>query len=503
MNLSPEVFMPDRGKVRRVWQPLPGLMLSGAGQCPESIHAMQQMQGSSRKPALIALYESISGGRYHGNPNIVEAHTLFPGAILQIGLQLPLFDRAGLLAIGRGDWDNALVAMANTYQSISQPILLRIGYEFDGVKWNGYDPDAYILAYRRIAAVLEEKSVRNVALVWDSYTTDNENAADWYPGDDVVDWLGYNTLPPKFWGENLIARMAKEKGKPLMNGEASYSECVGDLSLTAWLEGYFTALEKAEAQAFQYINWHWAYYPRCAGWDSWASGRVTRTAETARAYMDALTAHEKCMIFRDERYAQPLYASIACARRLTDGEPPCPWVSACDQVTAQPGFRYDVQGAVACYGTGWQPYWEGTTLRLTLHLDSAVRGICLLNLAHVEPTTLTINGTLYRWEGGHGYLAVPVDGSDIELRLEGSVPLHIADVFLLTTDSAETSDVTLDAGVLRWQPCEGAELYHVYRDGQLWAVTTDCTFPAAHPSRWAVAPWSAHRGLGRITEAKA
>lgn len=503
MNLTSDVFLPAEPGERNPWVLRPRLMLSGAGQCTETVHAMQRMQGDGQKPALVALYEGISGGVYRQNPDIFEAHTLFPGAVLQIGLQLPLFSREGLLALAQGDWAGEVRRMAEGYGRIRLPILLRIGYEFDGVKWNGYDPQAYALAYRAIAEALAQAGATNVALVWDSYTTDTENAMDWFPGADVVDWYGYNTLAPKFSGPNLMAEMAQAAGKPLMNGEASYAEGIQDMPFAQWVQGYFRSMREARVAAYQYINWRWQVYPGAANWSHWADGRITEDPEMAAQYRQAMQGED--MVYRDETYAQPLMLSIDCGRALCEGMPDAAWEPQHDHATAEDGFGYAVQGAVASHGNGWTTCWhlESTcTLRFTV--PGAFDGECLVAPAMAEKLVLRVGEAEACWEPGHGYLHIPVQGENqIEItmgRPDGGA-FTLSHLFLLHTDKALAASPRFDADGIAWDAVDGVESYHIYRDYLLWDMNADLRYAAAPGEHaWHVAAYHPQRGLGAMAE---
>lgn len=506
MNLSSDTFLPAPSHQRNPWIPRPGLMLSGAGQCTESIHAMTLMQGEDQKPALIALYESIHQGVYHQNPDIFEAHTLFPGAVLQIGLQLPLFDTADMLRLAHGEWDAEVRRMAQNYRQIALPILLRIGYEFDGAEWNGYEPEAYILAYRYISGVLAQENVLNVALVWDSHTVDTPNALDWYPGDDVVDWIGYNTLAPKFATENRMAALAREKNKPLMNGEASYAIGVQNMPFGDWAREYFASMHRDGASAYQYINWRWQVYPSAAEWATWADGRITDSKQLQADFCRAMQAGGDRMVYRDASYAQPLRLSVACGRGLTEDTPEVPWSPAHDHHTADPGVTYTVQGATAVYGNGWFPGWrvEGAcVLRFTV--GKPFEGFCLLRPRSDEAVYWCVNDETVSWEPGHGYMHIPVSGAgniDVTIVDKQGKAIALSHVFLMEAGSLPAPESCFGANTLSWTPVPNAMLYHIYRDGTLWALTATCTYERAEIGhRWAIAAYHPQRGLGWAKEA--
>jgi len=503
MNLKPEVFEPVSTQMRNPWRIRPGLMLNGAGQCVESIHAMQKMQGEAQKPALIALYESLSGGLYHQNPDILEAHALFPGAVLQIGLQLPLFSQKGLFALAGGQWDGAIGRMADEYRKISLPILLRIGYEFDG-EWNGYEPAAYGKAYRAIAGALAAAGADNVALVWDSCAADSETVMDWFPGGGVVDWYGYNTLAPKFSGPNRMAGLARAAGKPLMNGEASYAQGVYGMPFADWARGYFASMRAAGVRAFQYINWRWRVYPSEADWRQWADGRITDDPAKAAAYVNAMQGDD--MVYRDGLYAQPLRLTVDCGRALGEGEPDAPWSPRHDHATGEEGFAYTVRGAVSTYGNGWVTAWrldgEGSLL---LTVPGAFEGECLIRPAAQEALALVVNSLSARWIPGCGYLHIPVRGQnalEINISREDGRPFWLSHVLLLRAESRAAIRPVRAGRDIRWSAAEGALYYHIYRDYMLWDIAAGCRYGANAPGVWHIAAYDAHNGLSAMEEVK-
>ncbi|GAA2031350.1 hypothetical protein GCM10009819_14060 [Agromyces tropicus] len=108
-------------------------------------------------------------------------------------------------------WVDELIRYAD---ATGRDVYLKIGYEFDG-HWNNYEPEAYRAAFRFIADRIDALHATRVATVWQSAAwgaaipekavvgADAYRAADavlagdadahwdlWYPGDDVVDWMG-------------------------------------------------------------------------------------------------------------------------------------------------------------------------------------------------------------------------------------------------------------------------------------------------------------------------
>lgn len=170
----------------------------------------------------------------------------YPKAALNIGLnvaegnQSTVWVKDGLAAITRGDYDKEINRLGTFFNSISNPVYLRIGYEFDGV-WNkGYENTRrYIDAYRYIVDKLRVKQLSNVAFVWqgsaspvdDILESKREAITAWYPGDNYVDWIGLSwflTPDKSVKGAatqrklaNELVQFARLKKKPVIIAESS------------------------------------------------------------------------------------------------------------------------------------------------------------------------------------------------------------------------------------------------------------------------------------------
>jgi hypothetical protein len=467
---------------RNPLRPRPGLILSGAGQCVESAFAMTLAMGDEHKPVLIALYESLNENGYLPNASVMEAPHLFPGAILQIGLQLPLFNPRGLWAIGSGEFDAQIKRMAARYAALPCPVLLRIGYEFDGEAWNGYEPKAYIAAYRRIAMGL--KFAANVALVWDSYTTDTQNVMDWYPGDDVVDWFGYNTMSPKFDCGGM-RKLAGLHGKPLLNGEASYAMDADNCPFSWWVEEYFHSMRMHQVQAFQYINWRWQVYPRCANWYDWQDGRITEDPEKAAAYKAAMRGPD--LVVRGMSYAQPLRLVVDCGRAIQEGTPPAPWKPEDDHLTSEKGYAIWVEGARTTYGNGWQCGWEGEEMTLHVSTPKDFSGALLIKPMAREAAHFRVGGRDVSWRAENGFIRIHhLTPGDTAVTLcgigEETVALDLIALLAYAPVLPKVSGLSIKNGVLSWIEVEGAACYSVYADSVLVGRTKTNQFPLPFPA---------------------
>ncbi len=201
--------------------------------------------------------------------------------------------------------------LVNYLRELDRPVYLRIGYEFDG-NWNCYDRESFISAFRHIKNRIDALGASNVATVWQSAAypqdisgynvSEAEHLDKWYPGDDVVDWVGlsiflthdYNkhqwsaackSLKPKLYQEAIkprdlqdkIVAFARTHKKPVMVAEAApqgYSNnqrtasCIFHNNPTQissndiwnlWYADFFSYLEKNRdvIRAASYINTNW------------------------------------------------------------------------------------------------------------------------------------------------------------------------------------------------------------------------------------------------------
>jgi hypothetical protein len=101
-------------------------------------------------------------------------------------------------AIARGDADTDIRRQAAGIASLGAPVLLAFHHEPDlGSNASYGKPAEYVAAYRHYRAVFEAAGVRNVAFAWVVTTTTFGRAGatdSFYPGDDVVDWIGVDAF---------------------------------------------------------------------------------------------------------------------------------------------------------------------------------------------------------------------------------------------------------------------------------------------------------------------
>lgn len=164
-----------------------------------------------------------------------------------------------LPSIAEGAHDDYIRSWAQGARAVGVPIILRFAHEQStepGVAswypWQG-DPAYYKAAFRRIVGIFREEGAVNVQFLWSGMWL-HEWADQYYPGDDVVDWvattiLNHGTDVPEEWAKwrtfgELFARQyqaAVQWSKPVMIIELGTAEQGGDKA--AWLREAFGSLE--------------------------------------------------------------------------------------------------------------------------------------------------------------------------------------------------------------------------------------------------------------------
>jgi hypothetical protein len=152
-------------------------------------------------------------------------------------------DNAGVAA---GNEDRRIRATARMLRGLEAGVFFRFGWEMDADGTTGTGsigpPEDWIAAYRRIHRLIREEAGDRVEFVWCPTVWgfrpgSDRDPADWYPGDDVVDWIcadGYNWSDGGDDWESFdevyrhFFRWARDVDKPIMIGEVGTMEDPGD-----------------------------------------------------------------------------------------------------------------------------------------------------------------------------------------------------------------------------------------------------------------------------------
>jgi len=179
--------------------------------------------------------------------------------------------------VATGLYDKQIAMFIDGLQAMAIPAYVRIGYEFNGVAWNGYVPATYKSAYIRITNMIRARGIE-VATVWDLAMDRVMNYMDYYPGDEYVDWWAINLFSASHFTDSNAKNFMDNAGthkKPVMIGETtprSVGVLNGQQSWNQWFAPFFTFIHNyPEVKAFSYIDWNWSQYPQ---WSTWGDARL-------------------------------------------------------------------------------------------------------------------------------------------------------------------------------------------------------------------------------------
>lgn len=252
---------------------------------------------------LDGMYTTDNWGDGDSNMSLQLADPDFEHMALAIGLWLVGHEDK----VADGVHDELIDRLADFMLLLGdRPVFLRIGYEFDGHSWNGYEIEPFKAAYRRIKDRLDAKGVTNVAYVWQStgWVSNFEQLEEWYPGDEYVDWCGFSFFSR--WDEQKMIEFARMKGKPVFIAEASPTisdhtvKFDGDTKTTIlsnpeqaqeawekWFTPFFRTIDENPdvVKAVSYINAHWKSRPM------WKNNPTFRDID-ARLHLDPEVARK-------------------------------------------------------------------------------------------------------------------------------------------------------------------------------------------------------------------
>jgi oligosaccharide reducing-end xylanase len=136
----------------------------------------------------------------------------YPKSILSVGVEW----KGVIEDIAAGRSDAKIDALLDVLDSYNRPVFVRLGVGFDDPA-NKYVPGVYVSAWKKFHERMQAKAGTNVALVWQPASLCSESSGDyplaeWYPGDEYVDWVGAE------YGEcvNDVLQLARGRYKPVM-----------------------------------------------------------------------------------------------------------------------------------------------------------------------------------------------------------------------------------------------------------------------------------------------
>ena len=123
--------------------------------------------------------------------------------------------------------DEQIDVLFDTLAAYDRPVFLHL------IRYGAEEaPDIYVSAWKKFEERLQMNGSQSVALVWESDSCEEPSIADWYPGDEVVDWIGMSYCDGKSIETKI--QFAREHLKPVMVTAESNS---GDWS--GWFVPFF------------------------------------------------------------------------------------------------------------------------------------------------------------------------------------------------------------------------------------------------------------------------
>ncbi|MEO0472487.1 MAG: glycosyl hydrolase [Bacteroidota bacterium] len=296
-----ENFVPRKNYQARL-EPADGV-LHGAGQDFDSFIKYTEVLGKKHYPVIymdyIGLIKEDDGVQKWGEKLKAELAQMPADVMPQIGLNLTAGNDDGSgqdSLVASGAYDPAINVFVEALQSLGRPAFVRIGYEFEG-SWNGYTPSTYVAVFKRITDAMRAAKV-NAATVWcaaggSAGFIPLDSLAQYYPGDEYVDWWGIDVFSPEeITHPRLIEFLewADEHQKPVMLGECTpryVGVMDGKVSWDKWFGPFFNLIEqRPQIKAFCYINWDWVYWSDELGfqWHDWKDARIELDEYVSMAY---------------------------------------------------------------------------------------------------------------------------------------------------------------------------------------------------------------------------
>lgn len=277
-------------------------LLWGVAAKPPGLDTVQSIEAKVGRPFDIVyryhdLFDSI--------PDKAEKDVLAAGKVLHISIATRDFGgtRPGTYTwaeVAKGTFDESLRAQARGIASIGKPVYLTFEQEASQqAKVDRLGPAAdFVAAWRHLHELYAQEGVTNAVWVWVmTGAADNlQNAAQLWPGNELVDWISWNvynqsgcksgeisvdkyvSFADKMrvfydWVHTDGPALGIDTTKPMMISETGSARYTNDLAKTAeWYASIPTVLEK---------------YPQIRAVTLWASVDATDTACSYTFYDDA------------------------------------------------------------------------------------------------------------------------------------------------------------------------------------------------------------------------
>lgn len=181
-------------------------------------------------------------------------------------------ERRALKYIAEGYFDEYIIQFADELARYNKPVFLRFAHEFDNPQYpwssaGGNSPADFKAAWKHVHQLLAERGANEVMMVWNPWKFDK--MAQYYPGDQYVDWVGLTMLNYQKLNESgeevgfdeLYAPFKKRlfwfTRKPVMLAEFGSLDLNGNKE--QWLKNAMESIEKNHPEISAVILFNSAY----------------------------------------------------------------------------------------------------------------------------------------------------------------------------------------------------------------------------------------------------
>jgi uncharacterized protein (TIGR03437 family) len=272
-----------------------GVLMHGAGQDSVSYSGYWSVMPVGSQPTIYMYYIGLDTLTPNWADALKAQLLTYPGnfVIPQIGLSMTDSPANHYEAqVAAGMYDAQIGYLISGLRELATPVYLRIGYEFNGLNWNGYLPAPYVQAFQHVTNLLRAAPDVEAATVWDASADGVTNVSDYYPGDSYVDWFGMNLFPDTDFSASILSAfmsMSTAHSKPVMVGESTPENVgaqSGAASWTGWYADYFKFLQtNSQVKQFNYIDSNWAAAAVADNQPSWANWGDSRLELPTAAYV--------------------------------------------------------------------------------------------------------------------------------------------------------------------------------------------------------------------------
>ncbi|NLS12691.1 family 31 carbohydrate-binding protein [Vibrio sp. SM6] len=323
-----------------------------------------------------------------GRNNVVALANQYPTSALIVGVSM----NGQIAAVANGTYNANIDTLLNTLGQLDRPVYLRWAYEVDG-PWNGHNPEDLKRSFRYVhQRILDLGHADAISLIWQvaSYCpTPGGQLSQWWPGADVVDWVGLSYFAPQDcnWDRvNEAAQWARTHNKPVFINESTPQRYqTSDLTYSAdpakgtnrvnksqqqiwneWFAPYFQFMTDNQdiVKGFTYINadwdsqWRWAA-PYNEGY--WGDSRVQVQPQIKANWQNEL-AKTKYINHSEQLFAQLGYDASGDPTDPPTNPPTNPPVTPpnptpCDEEFS---YRYISDNTIEVFhkDKGWSANWN-------------------------------------------------------------------------------------------------------------------------------------------------